>query len=224
MNVMQDFDDSKMYESIVSAEWFDVIQWHSIRDQWYLVAASYKNAADLLVDELPDALLLGLERRYIACPIMFLYRHYLELELKALMLDLQALGKQKRVDHNQAAQDFDAKLPKHPLMESWRPVRNMLLAIDDEARTNDVAFTEANAIESAIEERIKEFDKIDEKSMNFRYPVSNRGAPILGPLPDAQEMSRVKEIVEVIAGYFGSIETWIHEERNHIIEAWHDYY
>ena len=98
-----------------------------------------------------------------------------------------------------------------------------LLAIDNEACSNYAAFTEANAIYSTVEERIKEFDKIDGSSMNFRYPVNNQGEPILGPLPDAQEMSRVKGIVEVVADYFGSIETWIHEERNHVSEAWRGY-
>lgn len=223
--MLQDFDDSKLYESIASGDWHSVSETDSTQNQWYFVAMSYKKAADLLVDELPNALLMGVERVYIACPIMFLYRHYLELELKALMLDLRGLGKQKRVHHNHAATFFDDKLPRHPLMKSWEPVRDMLLAITDEAYPDDAGFTEANAIYRAIEERIKEFDKIDESSMGYRYPTDREAKKrTLGPLPNAQEMSHVKEIVEIVAGYFGGIETWIHEERNHISEAWHDYH
>ena len=223
--MLHDFDDSKMYESIASGNWRSVSETDSAQNQWYFVAMSYRKAADLLVDELPNALLMGVERVYIACPIMFLYRHYFELELKALMLDLQALGKQKRVHHNQTAKIFDDKLPGHPLLKCWEPVRDMLLAITDEAYSSDAEFTEANAIYRTIEERIKEFDKIDEGSMGYRYPTDREAKnQTLAPLPGARELSHVKEIVEVIAGYFGSIETWVHQERNYISEAWHDYY
>lgn len=222
MNVMQDFDDSKLYESIADDEWFDANQWHSIRDQWYLVASSYKNAADLLVDELPDALLLGLDRVYIACPVMFLYRHYLELALKALMLDSQALGKQ--VHHNRTARNLEAKLPGHPLMKSWQLIKELLSELDDEVCADDAAFTEAKAIYGAIEEHINQFGHIDPKSFNFRYPTDRQGTErILAPLPGFQDLTHVKDIVEVVASYFDSIATWAHEERNRINEMPSDY-
>ena len=224
MNVLQHFDDSKMYESITNDEWWDANQWHSIRDQWYLVAASYKNAADRLVDGLPDGLLMGVDRLYIAYPIMFLYRHCIELDLKALLIDLRELANLKRERYNEPSQNSRASLPGHPLMESWQLVKDLLLVIDDEVRTNDAAFAEANAIYDAIEERIKEFNRIDPKSFNFRYPTDQKMKErILAPLPGDQELSHVKDMVEVVANYFGSIATWVHEERNHIIEAWHDY-
>ena len=112
--IMQEFDDSKLYEPITGNEWWDVGNADSVQNQWYMVAISYKNAADLLVDGLPNRSLLGLEQRYIACPIMFLYRHYLEVGLKGLMLDLQALRKQKGAHQNIPTQHADASLPGHP--------------------------------------------------------------------------------------------------------------
>ena len=221
---MQEFDDSKLYEPITSNKWWDVGNVDSVQDQWYMVAISYKNAADLLVDGLPNSLLLGLERVYIACPIMFLYRHYLEVGLKGLMLDLQALRKQKGAHQNIPTQHAAASLPGHPLMQSWQPVKELLIELADEVNACGAAFEQGNAIYSAIEERITEFDEIDAGSFNFRYPVDRKNQnPILSALPDAKELRRLKEIIGVIASYFGSFDTWIHEQRISIIEAWHEY-
>ena len=106
-------------------------------------------------------------------------------------------------------------------MQSWRPVKELLIELDDES---NAAFEQGNAIYSAIEERIKEFDEIDAGSFNFRYPVDRKNQnPILSALPDAKELRRLKEIIGVIASYFGSFDTWVHEQRNSIMEAWHEY-
>ena len=222
--IMQEFDDSKLYEPITGNKWWDVGNADSVQNQWYMVAISYKNAADLLVDGLPNRLLLGPEQVYIACPIMFLYRHYLEVGLKGLMLDLQALRKQKGAHQNIPTQHADASLPGHPLMQSWRPVKALLIELDDESNACDDAFEKGNAVYSAIEERITDFDVIDAGSFNFRYPVGRKNQnPILSALPDVQELRRLKEIIGAIACNFGSFETWVHEQKIGTWDAWHQF-
>lgn len=208
------FDDSAMYESIASGEWWDTSQVHSAQDQWYLLAAAYKNAADQIVIGLPDALLLGQYGVYIAGPVMFLYRHYLELELKAILLDLRDFAKQTMPDN---------AMKSHSLLQVWQAVKHLLFETDEEAKRNEVARVEAGKIYGAMEERIKEFNKIDGMSMNFRYPIDKTGEnQILASLPDGRQLSHVKDVIEVLASYFLGIETWMYEERNSHWEMQHE--
>ena len=200
------FDDSAMYESIASGEWWDTSQVHSAQDQWYLLAAAYKNAADQIVIGLPDALLCGLQFVYIAAPVMFLYRHYLELELKAILLDLRDFAKQTTPNN---------AMKSHSLLKVWQEVKHLLFETDEEVKRSKVARVEAGKIYGDMEERIKEFNKIDERSMNFRYPIDKTGEnQILASLPHGRQLSHVKDVIEVLASYFGGIEMWVHEKRN----------
>ena len=209
--VMQTYDDSKLYEPITGNAWLDVKNMDSLQEQWYLVATSYKKAADLLVDGLPYSLLMGAERVYIACPIMYLYRHFLETSLKGLLLDLQALKTQHLEYRGNEPETPNAKLPHHPLMKSWRRVKKLLIELVDEDGIDAAQLERGHATYNAIEERLKEFDKIDEGSFNFRYPADRENKEAtLSTLPDAQELGRVKEIVGVVGDYFGSFATWAH--------------
>ena len=222
--MMQAYDDRKLYESVTGNTWLDVGKTDLLQDQWYMVATSYKKAADLLVDGLPHNLFIGAESLYIACPIMFLYRHFLETGLKGLLLDLQALKKQKLALQSYEQPTLFEKLPSHPLMESWKRVKDLLVELVDEERIDPAQLEEGNAKCNAIEERINEFDAIDSDSFNFRYPADrDNSEATLSKLPDAQQLRRVKEIVSVIEVYFGSFATWAHEERMGIAQTWHQH-
>ena len=210
--MLQKFDDHEMYESLPHRDWWDTTQWHSIRYRWYLVAASYKNAADILVDGSPHAVLMGLDRLYIACPIMFLYRHYLELELKALLLDLQASGHLELHSRQHLMQ-------KHYLMPLWRELKESLTEIDREVSGYETMGSDGLPIYDTIEKRIRELDELDPQSFNFRYPSDRKGEEqTLAQLPNANEMSHVRDVFDVIAQYFDGVETWVHEEKNGQLE------
>lgn len=130
------------------------------------------------------------------------------------MLDLQALAMQSQGNHGINPQITDARLPGHPLMESWQRVKELLIELGDEALLGSSGFERASTTYSGIEKRISEFDEIDRGSYNFRYPVDRRnGNSILSTLPDAQELHRVKETVGAIASYLGGFDTWVHEYR-----------
>ena len=211
--MLHEFDDSAMYESIAGDKWQEVNQFYSAQEQWYLLATAYKNAADSIVDGLPSVLLPGHHRLYIVGPTMFLYRHYLELHLKTLLLDLRKLANTEVTD----------PLPRsHSLLQVWQSVKR-LLSETEEARFSEADRGVGSTIYCAIEERIKEFNDIDKNSMRYRYPVDLNGVRILAKLPTAGQLSHVKDIIEVISGYFGGIEVWIHEERNANLEMQGDW-
>ena len=207
-NVLHKFDDSAIYELIAGDKWQEVNQFYSAQEQWDLLATAYKNAADYIVDGLLGALPPGHHGLYIAGPVMFLYRHYLELQLKTLLLDLRKF-------ENTGATDT---LPgDHSLLQIWRSVKQLLSKIE-EARFSKADRAAGRTVYLALEDRIKEFNDVDGNSMRYRYPVDLAGRRKFAKLPNPSQLAHVKEIIEVMSGYFGGIQTWIHEERNADLE------
>ena len=215
---MLEFNDSKLHETLATGNWTDQKNKELIQDQWVMMAVSYKKAADLLVDGQAKSLLIGAEQQYIACPIMFLYRHFLEISLKGLMVDLQTLGKQGNpliaVDH----QILNKGLPGHPLMQAWLPVRQLLVLLSTDQNQCAARSEEPSLTYNAIEARIREFDEIDEGSFSYRYPIDRKNNPTLGPLPREGQIRKVRDVVETIEVYFGGFRSWIHDYRTAMME------
>ncbi len=135
-----------------------------------IYALAYRDAADMLV-----AAIKG--RKWYsdvdACPIVFLYRHSIELYLKAIILwgaglvRLQS-GEEINTDNLFATHKFGDLLP---------PVKRIF----KEAGWLGDNCADANAGEAKfgtfeeIEKLITAFEEIDPKSFSFRYPVDNKG-------------------------------------------------
>ncbi len=123
---------------------------------WYRFAHGYKVAADLLVTRLNER---GAADEHACYPILFLYRHSVELSLKALLNDVGELIDWPRRDG-----------PEHSLMRLWQTLRERLLTYD---RTQDSTWlARADAL-------IRQLHEVDPGSLTFRYPVSNDGIPML---------------------------------------------
>ncbi|MDO8473666.1 MAG: hypothetical protein Q7T05_07615 [Dehalococcoidia bacterium] len=134
---------------------------------WDAYCFGYKRAADVLVDRF-------LEKRndfsaYYesqAYAIIFLYRHYLELRLKELLIAYGRLfGEPVKVASH-----------RHYLARVWKEIRNM------ENRTRTEPVPEIDEDLEVLEGIIKEFDKIDPKSEVFRYPTSSDGKAVSLPV------------------------------------------
>jgi len=133
MNVLIDFDDSKLYESIFGENQ----RWKpgqaagkayrpSWDDGWRAMAGANKEAADYLVDRLVDrAQPRPMSGSHLTFPIMSLYRHYLELSLKGLLIDLQKWDGLARIlsceSDDRTKRAFD-----HQLMATWKDIRKLL--------------------------------------------------------------------------------------------------
>lgn len=117
-------------------------------DQWYSFGTSYRLAA--------DALAAAIEQRpgtanVLTLPLIYLYRHYIELRLKSLLLDAGEL-----------LDDPQQVPPAHYLVTLWHRVRSLLLKVD---RSSEGPWLErADAV-------IHQFDALDDGSFSFRYPV-----------------------------------------------------
>lgn len=119
---------------------------------WYFFVESYKTAADHLANSMERD---TWRRHFLAAPMMFMYRHYIELHLKSLLLDAGEL-----------LDDPQTNPRSHALGRVWERVRALLLRISPESDGD--WFTRADQI-------VREFDEIDPTSFAFRYPVGTRG-------------------------------------------------
>lgn len=125
-------------------------------DKWHTMAWAYMEAGDRLALRMAKTLSPW---EILGTPMMFLYRHYIELQLKCLLHD--------------AGELLDAPEtigPKHYLLSLWKRVRKLLLKIS--RQKEDEWFRRADLI-------IGEFDSIDPTSFAFRYPVGIDGRPSL---------------------------------------------
>jgi hypothetical protein len=147
-------------------------------EQWHRFATCYKEAADRIAaivaqDPWRHALLLG-------APMMFLYRHYVEVHLKSLLLDAGEL-----------LDDPQAVPPKHQLQKLWDRVRALLLRVSPES--DGEWFTRADGV-------IQELDGIDPTSFAFRYPVDKDSKPALisSLTVDAANVRRIVDELHIL--------------------------
>ena len=123
--------------------------------QWETYVFSYRRAAEILVERIEAE---PVWVNFMVFPIVFLYRHYLELRLKTLIWDGDAMDAQpaRRLDN------------EHGLTSLWHELRPIL-----EKRFSDCPQSELDAVEQVL----REFGNLDPKSQAARYPIDKSGNP-----------------------------------------------
>lgn len=236
MNVMQDFDDSKLYESILSGEETEKpsepTKRHGflrLREYDYTVAfddyaVGYKKAADLLITG------MGMEQSrdaYLSYPVMFLYRHYLELRLKEIVIGLKELGS--------LSADFDRynlwpQLPAyrnyqvlgHRLTFFWDRMLAYWLGAIEAGLVTGIVLEELEAKYDIIGKRIKELGEIDRSSVVFRYPVDKDGNPHQICTINLRALNHAKDVVGAIAYHLDTISGLVYESKEELKEDYED--
>lgn len=124
---------------------------------WSTYAEGYYRLADLgchsVIDDRTSA-----PMDVLIFPIVFNYRQFLECQLK---------------DMSQVARFFDPELKvalSHKLLDKWRPLRKLI---------EDMWPTEDRAPVEAVESVLKEFERVDPTSEQFRYPFLRDGSTSL---------------------------------------------
>jgi len=139
-------------------------------------AVGYKQAADFLVERVSQ------ERRYqdtLVYPIAFLYRQYLELRLKQLILAGREL-----LDIQSSQENLH-----HGIDKLWKQCRSMLGRIHPDENLDYL---------DDIERYIAEFARVDPSSTAFRYPTDKEGNPSLEGLSHVN-LRNLSETMEKIA-------------------------
>lgn len=136
------------------------------------IAHGYKLSADIVIRQIEQNLECKCYRDQLVFPVVFLYRHYLELSLKAIV----EIGGELLDRPTQPKKS-------HALDELWEQCKSILI----ESHPDDPVIDLEN-----VQEQIRQFTEIDSRSTAFRYP-ENAKADVTKTQIDLENLSAVME-------------------------------
>jgi hypothetical protein len=151
-----------------------------------LMLKGYFRAGHILIDQCRENLNEG---HLLIYPILFCYRHALEMAMKDL---LESYGHR-----------FGVSVPglDHNLWRLWESCRAIFAQIDNQSVATDT---------SIVERLIKEFHDLDARAEAFRYPVKKDGTVI--DLPnDAFNLTDLRGVVESLENFFSGADGYLDE-------------
>ena len=130
------------------------------------------------------------ERHTVIYPILFNYRHGLELALKWVILMYGGEG-------------VSGVRNDHDLWNLWRRCREIIEATGPaETETDD-----------AVEQVIKDFHDLDQAGINLRYGWGKGGREIKLP-QHVIDLENLRDVMEGIASYFSGLDGWLDDLRS----------
>lgn len=126
----------------------------------------YLYAARLLADEVVDT---NRNQDYLIYPIVFLYRHHIELQLKDIIKGSFALLDRLPTE------DINKHLGEHKLLPLWKDAEHVLAEILKDVGWGALAPETLDGISSYVNQLME----IDGDSFGFRYPTTKKGTPSL---------------------------------------------
>ncbi|MBI5750438.1 MAG: hypothetical protein HZA00_15080 [Nitrospinae bacterium] len=126
--------------------WFNWVR----EGKWDLYADSYKEAADILVDRLLGSRNHSLDK--FVYPICFMYRQYLELRLKEIILKCLPQDQRK----------IKVRKLNHNICFLWCEAKKVL---------EEIYKKDDKSVLVPVEDYVMQFHQMDESSFSFRYPV-----------------------------------------------------
>ncbi len=124
------------------------------REDWCIYSNGYKNVPTILYEYIKKS---PAKKNFLIYPIVFSYRHYIELTLKNIIRNGYRLLQYKKT------------IPTHhEIHELWKECDKILKKIPD--------YTEDSEIKhDVVRNLIEEFKKYDSLSFAFRYPTDRKG-------------------------------------------------
>lgn len=157
-------------------DWYLNARLHVTHENWDVYAEGYKRAGDILVQYVIDK---RRDQDFLVYPIVFLYRQYLELRLKELILVGSRLL------------DLNAERPTtHNLLPLWERVRPIIEEVWPDSQTNSYL--------DVTEERLRELCNVDPGSYAFRYPEDTEGSTTLAGMQHIN-LRQLKDVIQGIS-------------------------
>ena len=170
----------QLFKEIVG-DWHNACLYHFKQDMWVNYLIGYKDAADILVEYIKKS---NRNLEFIVYPIVFLYRHYLELQLKMIIKDgYQLLSLDK--DYSKC----------HKLDELWNDCKIIFKKIWPKGDKEHL---------EAMDDYINEFCQVDPTSTEFRYPVRRNGKDTLQNL-NSINLDHLSKVMKSIENFIGGI-------------------
>lgn len=148
-----------------------------VHSRLIIMMTGYKSGADLLVEKSQRS---GYDRDTLVYPIIFMYRQFIELELKYL---ISTYGPRVGVSANWRS---------HDIAFLWSEFIKVL----DGYGVKDPDNTDA-----AVCAIIAEFAKVDSGSYSYRYPVDVHGKEIPVGV-EVLDLTALKDVMDGVHGYF----------------------
>jgi hypothetical protein len=189
-NIPSPQKDAKLFISDGPPQDFSTIGCGDASHQYVLYMHGYKTGADELVQNAIASKSAG-RLDTLIFPILFLYRQFIELELKWIFLVYSDADRSVKIG---VIRDI-----KHNLIKLWQKTKPILLEEVTPQERQDVDIVEAY---------IKQFYKLDESSYSFRYPITKNFDQILNAerrinLPNLRK--RMDELYHFFTGADGKL-------------------
>ena len=159
-------------------------------ERWYMYATGYREAADQLVEQ---AITVHHHLDVLVYPIVFLYRQYLELRLKEIILQGNLL-----LDHHvsvPATHELDALW-----VSAQRVVKEVWPNADDREGLE------------GIDAVVQELAAVDPQSMAFRYPVDKKTRkPLIRPSITHINLRNFRDVLREVSSLLDGASTGITE-------------
>jgi hypothetical protein len=160
--------------------------------RWWMYAESYRFAAATLVERFAKT---GHDQDFLALPVLFLYRHYVEVALKFIEREASLLlGKPH------------PKPKGHGIRDRWGRVQPLL----EEIWPNNADYKKDNR---HVRSLIAQLDVVDPDSDTFRYPVDADGHSNLPPELERLDLSHFAAEMEAFAHWVGGVEGALSAEQ-----------
>jgi hypothetical protein len=172
----------QLFKEIVG-DWHNACLYPLKYDMWVNYIIGYKDAADILVEHVKTTG-NSLDRDLLAFLIVFLYRHYIELQLKTIIKDGYQLLSVKR--------DY-AKC--HKLDDLWSDCKIILSKLWSEGESEPL---------DAMDDYINQFCQVDPTSTEFRYPARKNGTDTLDTL-EIFNLNHLSGVMKSIENFLGGI-------------------
>lgn len=165
--------DDNLFSS--QEDWWNNASLNWCHDGWGLYTSGYKEAADILVQRVEER---NAGQDSLVYPVLFLYRQYLELEIKDLIRQSRRL------------QNISGDFPKHHHIGNlWNECHKLLSKISPDDSVAEL---------KEIARLIGEFSAVDPSSMAFRYPQDKDGNPSLPGIRHIN-LRNVREVIGKIS-------------------------
>lgn len=174
----------------------------------------YRRGARLLVDHVLET---QRDQDYLVHPIVFLYRHHIELALKNIIERSPFLIDRPLTENEKQ------HLERHRLDLLWQDLKPMFTAVCKSAGWNTPSKTDIEG----VDDYIRQLTAMDPDSYSFRYTHSKKGNPSLPSDLKSINLRHFAKLIERLADYFDALDaatTYLEEAKAEMEAEWRSRY
>jgi len=185
---------------------------HFANNLWSVYAEGYKESANLICEHIINKQVL--KKYAMIYPIIYLYRHYLELQFKNIIfLTNKALFLLEILVDSE--QNENKKFINHNLLDLYEIMISKLKRLAKEIEETDAINEKEDFLNLKL--IIKEFEKYDKFSQSFRYPEDKKGNINLQTINNIN-IENIYDVINRGTEVFDGVESWLNEKIDSIKE------